>query len=70
MNKMLNSSTHQMVLEKEHEGTEERYCPICGRRFLIEWNPWKRVIITKGDSNVSHSGGKGGLIMGRVEVEN
>ena len=62
--------THQMILTSEHEGTEEWYCPTCGRRLLIEWKPWRKVTLELGDENALHSGGKSGLRTGSVDVKN
>lgn len=67
IDKMPNSS-HQMILTDTHEGTEEWYCPKCGRTILIEWNPWKRTTVIEGDTYISHTGGKGGLVMGNIET--
>ena len=57
---------HEMVLEKTHEsGAEEWFCPVCGRRFLMQWPPnYQRVILEPGDNYAIHSGGKMGLSMG------
>lgn len=60
--------THTMVLVETHEGTEEWNCPICGRTFLIEWDPWRKIVITPGDETAQHAGSKGGLSMGTVDV--
>lgn len=64
-----NKLVHRMELIKEHEGTEEWLCPECGRRLLIEWNPFKRVVVEVGDENASHSGSKGDLEIGDISVE-
>lgn len=62
--------THNMTLISEHEGTEEWYCPICGRDFLVEWHPEYRMeIIVTGDINAGHAGSKGGLSIGHIEIE-
>jgi hypothetical protein len=57
---------HEMVLERTHEsGAEEWYCPVCGRRFLMQWPPnYKKIILDEGDERAVHSGGKGGVSMG------
>lgn len=57
---------HVMVLEKTYpSGTEEWYCPTCGRRFLMQWPPdYKKVVLDAGDEYAIHSGGKGGLVIG------
>lgn len=54
---------HEMVLRGTDEsGAEEWYCPICGRRFLMQWPPaYKKIILEPGDEQAIHSGGKGGL---------
>jgi hypothetical protein len=55
--------THVLTLTSAHENTEEWTCPLCGRVLLIEWQPWRRVVIEPGDEAAAHSGGKGGLVM-------
>jgi len=54
---------HEMVLEKIHEsGAEEWYCPVCGRRFLMQWPPnYSRIVLEPGDETAIHSGGKGSV---------
>ncbi len=59
---------HTMELIGEHEGTEEWYCPECGRRMMITWQPWKKVVVEPGDNYVAHTGGKGGLRLGSVQI--
>ena len=61
----MNQQQHEMVLEKTHvSGEEEWYCPSCGRRMLINWEPeFKRTILEAGDNYAGHTGGKGGLQM-------
>ena len=56
---------HDMQLVTIHPaGPEEWYCPICQRRFLIQWPPnYEKVILEAGDEAAIHSGGKGGLQM-------
>jgi hypothetical protein len=63
---------HEMRLEKTHPtGAEEWYCPTCGRRFLMQWPPvYKKIVIEPGDQYVQHSGGKGGMKMGNLQVTN
>jgi hypothetical protein len=57
---------HDMVLEeKKPSGEENWYCPTCGRRMLITWEPkFKRTVLDAGDPNVRHSGFKGDLHFG------
>lgn len=61
---------HEMVLEKTHlSGTDEWYCPTCGRRFLLSWPPeYQKTILDIGDELAIHSGGKGGLSMGPPQI--
>ncbi len=59
---------HTMELIGDHEGTEEWYCPECGRRMMITWQPWKKVVVEPGDNYVAHTGGKGGLRLGSVQI--
>jgi hypothetical protein len=60
------SQSHEMVLQKAYAtGVEEWACPVCGYRFLFSWPPdYKKVILTPGDDNAVHTGGKGGVQMG------
>ncbi len=55
------SEQHKMVLKSTSEsGEEEWYCPVCGRRFLMNWPPgYKKTILEPGDENATHTGGKG-----------
>ena len=54
---------HRMELVYSHpSGADEMYCPICGRRILIQWPPnYKKTVLENGDEYAIHSGGKGGL---------
>ena len=48
---------HNMDLVSTHpEDLEEWVCPICGHRVLIQWEPFKRIIIEDGDTEVLHIG--------------
>ncbi|MDX1520235.1 MAG: hypothetical protein R3264_01240, partial [Anaerolineae bacterium] len=62
---------HHMHLDKTHpSGAEEWVCPICAQRYLISWSPsFKRTVLETGDENALHSGAKGGLQMGQVQIE-
>ena len=59
-----------MRLEKTHpSGAEEWLCPACGRRFLMQWPPaYKRIIMEAGDEVALHSGGKGGVRLGPLQI--
>jgi hypothetical protein len=66
MNEGLN---HKMVLETTHSsGAEEWSCPTCGRRMTITWQPWKKIILEPGDIQAAHSGSKGGLQLGPLQI--
>lgn len=58
---------HTMQLERTlPSGAEEWFCPVCGRRFLMQWPPaYSKVVLDAGDEYAVHSGARGGL---RVEV--
>jgi hypothetical protein len=49
---------HKMVLEKTHpSGADEWYCPICGRRLLMAYEPkFKKAVLEAGDEFAVHSG--------------
>ena len=43
-------------------GTDEWYCPTCGRRVIIAYPPrYKKIVLVEGDPSAVHSGGKGGV---------
>jgi hypothetical protein len=65
----MNEQQHEMVLEKSGpSGAEEWYCPTCGRRMLINWEPkFKKTVLETGDESVSHSGAKGSLHIGTTQ---
>lgn len=62
---------HQMVLGAKHPtGTEEWYCPACGRCLRITWRPrFMRVIVEPGDEFAIHSGIKDGPGITSTQVE-
>jgi hypothetical protein len=53
----MNEKYHEMVLEKTHiSGVEEWSCPICGRRFLVQWPPaYKMIIVEPGEKDTRHN---------------
>jgi len=61
---------HEMILEKTHpSGVDEWYCPICGRRLLMDYGPkFKKTVLVAGDEYAVHSGAKGGLRIGSTRV--
>lgn len=62
--------THTMILQTTHEsGAEEWYCPTCGRRIIFQWPPdFKKTVLVPGDEYASHSGGKGGFMVGKPQL--
>jgi hypothetical protein len=64
----MNEQPHDMVLEKIHaSGVQEWGCPVCGRRFLVQWPPeFNMIILEPGDQSANHSGSTGPLQMGPV----
>ena len=67
---MNESQKHEMILEKTHpSGAEEWNCPTCGRRFLLNMPPeYRKIILNAGDEFAIHSGSKGGLRMGSIQI--
>ena len=56
----MNEEKHEMILETTHSsGGEEWYCPTCGQRMTITWQPWKKIILELGDIYAAHGGSKG-----------
>ena len=66
----MDQQRHEMVLEKSYPtGIDEWYCPTCGRRLLMNYEPiFKKTVLDAGDEYVIHSGGKGGLNIGSVRA--
>jgi len=67
---MISTQNHEMQLETTHSsGAEEWYCPTCGRRFLLNMPPdYRKIILNAGDESAIHSGSKGGLKMGPIQI--
>ena len=61
---MYEQEYHEMVLSTTHpSGSEEWYCPTCGRRFLLRWPPtYEKIILEPGDEHAAHSGSKGEML--------
>lgn len=68
---MPEQARHEMIMERTHEsGAEEWACPVCGRRFLMQWPPnYKKIILEPGDEYAIHSGGKGGLVISDADPQ-
>lgn len=67
---MNEENLHTMDLVRNYpNGAEEWVCPTCGRRFLMQWTPeFRRIVLEPGDDLASHTGGKGGIVMGSMQV--
>ena len=65
------SEQHEMILEKTYSsGAGEWYCPICGRRMIIHWEPeLKRTLLEAGDDATMHSASQGSLQLGSIHVD-
>jgi hypothetical protein len=61
---------HEMEFKiKYSTGVELWSCPTCGRSLLLNWEPeFKKTILEAGDEYAIHSGGKGGLRMGHIQI--
>lgn len=60
---------HEMILEEKNAlGEENWYCPTCGRRMIITWHPWKKVVLEPGDLYAPHSARKGSLQIGSLQI--
>ena len=61
---------HEMEFEfTRSDGADEWFCPICGRRILLNVPVHGMVVVDIGDQYVSHYGSMGGLRIGMVEIE-
>ena len=77
-NKYLKKGVIEMSEQPRHEmqfktnyssGAELWYCPTCGRQFLLSYPPgYQKIILDAGDESAIHSGGKGGLSMGQLQI--
>jgi len=62
---------HEMQFKTNYSsGVELWHCPTCGRQLLLSYPPqYKKLILEPGDESAIHSGGKGGLTMGPLQVD-
>lgn len=63
--------SHAMELQSVRpSGEEEWSCPVCGRRFLMDWRTApERVVLDPGDEYALHTCARGGLAFGAVQLE-
>ena len=60
---------HQMELVETHDtGAEEWHCPQCQCRFVMQWAPYKKVVLEEGDNYALHSAKKGDIQLGTPRV--
>ena len=66
----MSEQQHAMIFGKTHStGADEWFCPMCGRRILMDYEPkLRKEVLEIGDESAVHSGGKGGLRMGPMKV--
>lgn len=50
---------HQMHKTGTNGHREIWECPVCHRVIMVQWNPFRRIIIEDGDENADHYGTKG-----------
>jgi hypothetical protein len=52
---------HAMVFERMVEvDIDELFCPVCGRRILVQWSPsLRKTVLTPGNENAIHSAARG-----------
>lgn len=61
---------HIMIHGGTLDSGEDIYiCPTCGRRVLLQMDPYKKIVLDAGDEYAIHSGGKGGLVIGQPRIE-
>lgn len=61
---------HRMNLVDTHpSGVEEWHCPHCEHRMVLQWMPYKKMILAEGDNYALHSAYKGDFQFMSAEVE-
>jgi hypothetical protein len=67
----MEEKNHIILMTRTYgSGAQEWYCPICGRRFIVQWKPeYQRVILELGDDSAIHNTGTGAFIAKCVGVE-
>jgi hypothetical protein len=64
-NSMRQEQIHKMLLAKTYPSSAEEWCcPVCGRRFVVQWTPeYQKTILEMGDEFAIHNTGKGAMIV-------
>ena len=62
---------HEMQFKTNYSsGRELWFCPICGRQILLSYPPeYKKIVLDTGDESAIHSGGKGGISTGQLQLK-
>jgi hypothetical protein len=60
----MEEQNHIILMTRTYgSGAQEWYCPVCGRRFIVQWKPeYQRVILEIGDNAAIHNTGTGAFI--------
>jgi len=68
---MMTTPIHVMQIAKTYpSGNELWICPDCGRRIVVTWSPrYETLVGIPGDETANHVGGKGGLQITGMRVE-
>ncbi len=60
---------HIMDLARTYSSNAERWtCANCDKQIILQWYPFKRIVLSEGDTEIQHSGSKGGLQINNVEI--
>ena len=68
---MYEQPKHEMQFKISYSsGVELWQCPTCGRQLLLSYPPeYKKIILDPGDEAAIHSGGKGGISTGQLQLK-
>lgn len=61
---------HMNLVETHPSGVEEWRCPQCEFRFVMQWTPYKKLVLEEGDSYALHSASKGDIQIQMPDVQN
>lgn len=54
---------HMNLVETHPSGIEEWHCDQCERRMVMQWTPYKKLVLEEGDNYALHSAQKGHVQM-------
>jgi hypothetical protein len=68
---MSGAQPHKLTLIRKYtSGAEEWFCPICGRRFVMQWAPeYQRIVLEVGDETAVHNTEKGVMTVQKSQAE-